>query len=81
MRGVLGEEHLGEELLLEVEAAVEGDVEAPVDGALGEALRLGGARRQRGGPLEGAVEHRLGRDDLVDEPDAPAPRRPAPGGR
>src|SRR3546814_3837543 len=47
--GVVGAEHVGEELLLQVEAAVRGDVEPAVDGSLGEALGHDGARRQLGG--------------------------------
>src|SRR3546814_1774238 len=47
--GVVGAEHVGEELLLQVEAAVQGDVEPAVDGSLGEALGDDGARRQLGG--------------------------------
>jgi len=35
--GVVGAEHLDEELLLEGQAAVEGDVEAAVDGPLARA--------------------------------------------
>src|SRR3546814_18179910 len=48
--GVVGAEHVGEELLLKVEAAVQGDVEPAVGGSLGEAMGADGARLPLGGP-------------------------------
>src|SRR5690606_7152613 len=65
--GVVGAEHLGEELLLEVEPAAERDVEAAVDRPLGQALGDDGAPSQLGRVGEGAVEQLGGRDHLVDE--------------
>ena len=65
--GVLGAEHLDEELLLEVEPAVERDVEPAVDGPLGQALGRHRAGGQLGRPVEGPVEDGLGGHDLVDQ--------------
>ena len=78
--GVLGGEHLGEELLLEVETAAEGHVEATVDGPLGQALGDDRTRGQLGrlGPAR-VVQARLPAPPRRPSR-APAPPRLPPGG-
>src|SRR2546423_5634975 len=68
--GIVGSEHLDEQLLLEIETAAERDVETAIDRPLRQSMREHRSLCERGGALDRPFEQRVRLDHLVDQADA-----------